>query len=385
MKNMIKSALLLMFGACILTSCDDDNDSNPTLQSPTSFVLNTPAIATGNTIDLANSESITLTCSQPNYGFPISTTYKVQVATKSDMSDATELSSTYTSAKIDVDAAELASTLTDMYLNAGKTEADFPMDVPVYFRLRANMVTSDGTDVDGMEILSNTVALNKVHLLYSLPPVTVPSALYLVGSFCGWDWGSSLSMVPVYGTDNVFWHLVYIDGSGIKFNTATSWDGNEKGIAGLNSITGDLASEIQDSGDGNIASSNPGWYLMIVTASVAGRDVLYDVQFNKPEVWLIGTVTALADWSELEDGMQFSVPSTADGEFVSPAFVNNAASDSGVRAYVKVPGYDWWKSEFMVFDGALVYRGTGGDQDRVEGYAGQRLYINFTSGTGSIK
>jgi hypothetical protein len=107
------------------------------------------------------------------------------------------------------------------------------------------------------------------------------------------------------------------------------------------------------------------------------------VQFNKPEVWLIGTT--VGGWDERMDGCMFDVPTTADGEFVSPAFANDAADDSGVRAYVKVPGFDWWKSEFMVFDKKIVYRGMGGDQDRVGGKAGQKLYLNFTNETGEIK
>jgi hypothetical protein len=52
---------------------------------------------------------------------------------------------------------------------------------------------------------------------------------------------------------------------------------------------------------------------------------------------------------------------------------------------VKIPDYDWWKSEFMVFDKKIVYRGTGGDQDRINGTKGQQVYLNFTNETGDIK
>ena len=58
--------------------------------------------------------------------------------------------------------------------------------------------------------------------------------------------------------------------------------------------------------------------------------------------------------------------------------------DGGVRACVSIDGHDWWKTEFMVFDGKLKYRATGGDQERVNGKKGQVLSINFTKGTGSI-
>ena len=124
---------------------------------------------------------------------------------------------------------------------------------------------------------------------------------------------------------------------------------------------------------------------MIITTSVSGRNIVYDAQFNEPNVWLMGTITAKADWSELEEGMKFEVPTTADGEFVSPAFVNNTSGDGGTRCYVKVPGFDWWKSEFMVFDNKIVYRAMGGDQDRVEGFAGQQIHLNFNTETGEIK
>ena len=336
-------------------------------------------------VDLANSEVIQLTCSQPDYGFPVRTAYKVDVATAADMSDAVDFGETFYNTKINLDAATLAATLTTLETNKGKTEADFPMQIPVYFRVNACMVDGLNAPVKDMGITSNVVALKNVRLLYSLPPVNTPDALYLVGNFCGWSWDKSLSMVPCYDGLNVFWHMVYIDESGIKFNTNTAWDGGEKGFAGMNSVSGDLAAQIQASGDGNIASNTPGWYLMIITCSVQGRDIIYDVQFNEPNVWLMGTVTPTGGWDELMDGCKFDVPTTADGDFVSPAFANNAAEDSGVRAYVKVPGFDWWKSEFMVFDKKIVYRAAGGDQERVAGAAGQKLYLNFTTETGEIK
>ena len=387
MKKILKSTLLLLCSVCVLTACKDDRDSNPTLQAPTqgSLVLNTPAMAANAVYDLANSESLILTLGGlPDYGFPAYTNYTLAMSLSADMSNAVDVaSSPY--AKFEVDAATLAATLTTMEVEAGKSDMDFPMQIPLYFQARGSATKYAGSAIPGTETTSNVVTLNNVRLVYSLPPVTTPDNIYLVGNFNGWSWDTSLSMVQCYDGPNVFWHMVYIDGSGIKFNTNKSWDGGEQGFAGLNSISGDKAGDIQDSGDGNIASANPGWYLMIITCSVAGRDIVYDVQFNEPNVWLMGTITANADWSELEEGMKFEVPATADGEFVSPAFVNNSSGDGGVRAYVKVPGFDWWKTEFMVFDKKIVYRAMGGDQDRIEGFAGQKLYLNFGNETGDLK
>lgn len=384
MKNIIKSALLVFMSLTLMTACSDDNDSNPTIQSPTEFKLNTPALE-NTPIDLANSSKIMLTCSQPNYGYTASVQYTVQVATKEDMSDAVELSETSTSAKVAINAASLASALTNIYVEKGKTEADFPMDVKAYFRLKANIVTSNGNVVEGTEILSNVVSLNKIHLLFSLPPVNLPSNVFVVGNFCDWDWAKSFDMVQVYGTDNTFWRLVYIDDSGIKLNTVAEWNKSEVGYAGI-TVSGDCKDDIIDK-DGNIASSKPGWYLVIVTTSVVNREIHYDVQFNKPTIWLIGPAAGSDDFAEEAEGWSFTVPATKDGEFVSPAFVGSvpAGTDKGVRMYVKIPGHDWWHSEFVVLDGKIKYRATGGDQDRAIGSVGQQVHLNFSKGTGEIK
>ena len=384
MKNIIKSALLVIMSLTLMTACSDDNDSNPSIQTPTEFKLNTPALV-NTPIDLANSSKIMLTCSQPNYGYTASVQYTVQVATTPDMSDAQEISETSSSAKVEVNASLLASTLTNILVEKGKTEADFPMDVKAYFRLKANIVTSNGNVVEGTEILSNVVSLNNIHLLFSLPAINLPKNVYVTGSFCDWDWSKSFDMVQVYGTEDTFWRLVYIDDSGIKLNTATEWNGSEVGFAGI-TVSGDCKDEIIDK-DGNIASSKPGWYLVIVTTSVVNREIHYDVQFNKPTIWLIGPAAGSTDYAQEAEGWSFTVPTTKDGDFVSPAFAGSVpgGDGDGVRMYVKIPGHDWWHSEFVVLSDKIAYRATGGDQDRVAGSAGQKVYLNFSKGTGEIK
>lgn len=377
MKKILKSALLIMMGLVMFTSCEDDNDSNPIVKTPTEFHLNTPALAATN-IDLTNSSAIVFTCSQPNYGFPASTMYKVQVSLKEDMTDFVELDQSFPNTVCSVDAAILASTLTTMELNAGKSEADFPMDVKVYVRMRAYMTTDTGSPVADTEILSNVTCLENVHLNYSLAPVTTPEHLYVVGGFCGWDWGNSFEFVPVYEHPEMYWRMVWIDEAGVKINTAQEWDGNQKGYNDI-TVAGDLAGNISTNDDGNICSTTPQWYLMVVTASVSGRDIKYTVEFNEPNVYLIGDT--FGGWDELMADSKFDVPTTMDADFVSPAF----KADGEIRAYVKVPGNDWWHSEFMVFNGEIAYRGKGGDQERVAGKAGQKFYLNFATGKGSIK
>ena len=388
MKKIIKSALLLLCSICILSACADDRDSNPTLQKPSdgSLVLNIPGMSENAIYDLANSETVNFTLnSLPNYGFPAYTTYTIAASMNSDMSGAVDvLTSPYT--KLEVDAAALASELTTMALAKGYKTEEFPLDIPVYFQVRGAATKYAGGAIDGTLTTSNIVSLKNVHLDFALPPVNPPANLYAVGNFNGWSWDTSVTMAPTYDATNKFWHIVWIDESGLKFNAEKAWDGGEVGYAGLRTISGARAGDIVDGG-GNIASSKPGWYMMIITAEVSGRDIVYDAQFEDPNVYLMGPITPKGDWSELEDGTKLDIPTTLDGQFVSPAFAKSVpgGDGDGVRAYVKIEGFDWWKTEFMVFDGKIKYRGAGGDQDRVAGSAGQKLYLNFANDTGEIK
>ena len=71
----------LMVGAFFMVACETDRDDNPVIdltkaQDP--ITLNIPTFA-NSTYDLANTDSVTLTCTAPNYGFPATVTYVVQL------------------------------------------------------------------------------------------------------------------------------------------------------------------------------------------------------------------------------------------------------------------------------------------------------------------
>ena len=75
MKKISNILLAVTFALPLFTACETDNDSNPILNEPDTFTLNTPAYAANNVYDLKNAQSVELTCSQPDYGFPAATTY----------------------------------------------------------------------------------------------------------------------------------------------------------------------------------------------------------------------------------------------------------------------------------------------------------------------
>lgn len=87
MKNLYKLFTLTM-GLLALSACEADRDSNPVLNEPDTFVLNVPAFASNNVYDLKNSESLELTCTQPDYGIPMATTYSVQISLEEIFVDA---------------------------------------------------------------------------------------------------------------------------------------------------------------------------------------------------------------------------------------------------------------------------------------------------------
>ena len=193
-------------------------------------------------------------------------------------------------------------------------------------------------------------------------------------------------MIPTYDNNGTFWHLVYIEAGGsMKFNWEKDWNGNEVGFAGIDGHYSDNAGAgIGSTDDGNIRITKAGWYLLVIRTAVAGRGYQFSLEVNKPNVYLFGSTKGGTNaWAADDDGL-FTVPDSKDGEFVSPAFAADADPESGVRACVIIDGEDWWHSEFMVINGKLAYRATGGDQERVTGNAGQRLYINFTNETGHI-
>ncbi len=373
----------MALGILFTVSCDSDRDSNPELQIPTSFILNTPPYATTGIYDLQNTESIEITTTQPDYGFTAATTYNVQVSTSGQFTDASDdtpatyvtLQTAYTTAKMEVNASEMAVALVGLL--GVEEESDFPTDpFPVYIRLKASLINNAG------EVYSNVVELPKVLSYFALDEMTMPENMYIIGSITdpAWDWAESYSMVPVHSADGKFWSIQYFAaGDEIKFNFNKAWDGTEFGYEeGRFPDSSVSYAGLEESG-GNIKINNAGWYIVVVTTTIEGRSYNYTVEFLPPNVYLTGD--ASGGWDTFEAANLFTVPSDKEGEFVSPAFI----ADAELRMCIVLDGIEWWKTEFIILGGDIVYRGKGDDQERVNVSQGQRAYLNFLTGKGSVK
>jgi len=196
--------------------------------------------------------------------------------------------------------------------------------------------------------------------------------LFLTGNNYGWG-ATWVPLVPVNGHPTMSWIIIYLhENEEFKFAPQRGWGGD----FGMEANIEDKAEMNPQNSGGNIKVGNPGWYLIVVDND---PDNGQTVTFYKPNIYLIGN-TSSAGWSCSESGL-FTVPDSDTGTFVSPAFVK----DDEVRMCVQFGDIDWWRTEFIVMNGQIDYRGDGGDQARVRVTAGQRCYLNFSNGSGVYK
>lgn len=396
----------LLLGGLLFTACDADRDDNPVIdltkqQDP--IQLNAPVFADG-VYDLANTEFMELTCSAPDYGFPATTTYVVQLSLDADMSKPNELTTTYSTNKMEIPGKELAiATTKQLMTKQNKKQDEFPIETPVYLRIRAYL-----SGVDGTETLSNIIKLNKVRTTFALPDVEVPDPFYVCGAYCDNSWEKAMPTVPAYGNTSTQWRIVWVDKDGIKVSPTKGEPNYTEDMITVPTPT--VPPGFTATPDGKITTNTPGWYLMIIDGTINNdkRELTLSFRFDEANVWLIGTsIVSAANgivkesdadhpeyvpcWtedrlrSEKEEFVKFTTPTEMKGEFVSPALTSPVDGDGGTRAYVKVKTMDWWKSEFFVFDGKIVYRGNGGDQERVDGSVGQKVHLNFLDDTGKLE
>ena len=392
MKNIIKSLVLplLAFAAIpMMTACSEDRDSNPTLQDATTFHLNTPAIAQGeSTYDLAKGATLNLTCSQPDYGYTAPVVYQVQVSIDPKFQQSTEagqgvdyktLAASYTSANMNVDGVELNNAVVKLYQNSHDGADPTGLNMPVYLRLRAHVDFTDNTYIN-----SNVITLPHTQVSYV---ATTPAQMFLSGASVHHG-NEAKQMGLIYGEKEYFYCMIYADA-----NTSVHF-GDDKttsnGFAQIAKVEDKGNAGLSKAADGGIQFANAGWYTIVVQAhaDVANNKMVYTFRTETPKAYIIGKSTG-GDWSDPTTGWELTAPANADGEWVSPAF----AAGGELRAYIKVPGWDWWHTEFSIYKEKIYYRDFNlidswtekGADYSVNCQAGQKLYINFDTDAAYVK
>jgi len=380
MKKIYKSLLLAMV-ACLpfLTSCKDDHGSNPTLRIPASFVLNMPAFAVNNVYDLPAAETLNLTTSQPDYGdIPLAVTYAPQISL--DGSAWEELSTTFTSTDIQLSTALLNSKILELY-RAAHEDADPEGVLPLNIRLRAYLADSDIKNFG--QVYSNAITVNV--LSYDIPSdVTLPEQIVVCGNSIADAWKTWKPCAPVYGREGKFYTMIYNNADGFKWGfKENDWFGYDL----INEIDNQVDGlEITAASDGNIVFSKAGWYVLEFICKIVGPEVQTKLVVAPGAAGVTGAAVDNGSWS----GVAMTAPASKDGNWTFSDFTGTGE----LRAYITVPGEDWWRTEFTLYQGELYWRTVDipqnwaqnvGPEYSVEVSSGKTLKINFDTNTGSVE
>lgn len=371
MKNIYKSLFVAAALAMpFMTSCKDDNDDNPTLKTPTSFVLNQPDNAV-NVYDLENSDYVVFTTSQPDYGYTAPVTYTAHVSLDGQKFE--RIGATSNSTTVSIPAKDMNTAILSL---AGSMDLSAPIPVIVYLSAAIDALPK-GTTVN-----SNTVTLDKVLAFVPKVSVSIPENIYIVGGFAGSNWDEFIPFHTGYSTSvGTFFAVVQMEeGKNFRFATKQGWgatfgwtDVTRKGEVAEALVAGD--------NDNNITfTGKTGLYNVMFKAEIANGAIAYTLTMEPAKLYLIGAAAG-GVWDKSED---FRFVDNGDGTATA-----TVAGDGEARMFIDC-GTDWWKTEFTIknSDGSLFYRNCDipsdwatdlGDDFSFQVSAGDKVTLDFTS------
>lgn len=382
MKKNLLYMLLLTAGLQLTTACNDDRDSNPVVQQPTTFQLNTPAYADSE-IDLKNSESVNFTWSQPDYGYTAVVNYQIQLSATGE----------FTHSKAEAEADETGATKADYIGLEPVTLCDVQVDAPlfakslmqicqwkedavpavqtVYVRVLASIYSATATEPI-QPILSNIIQMKVVPYYIELKDA-LPEMWYLIGSCIGdGKWSNSpagigtslypMSIVKDYEYDKKtgegeLTFTGWLTPDGFKLvKTPGGWDDQ------WGSSDGATTGVMNDGGSKNLCVPEAGYYTVTLDTkkdvlSVAKADITPTVyesicvtgDFNgctDTAMTPVNTVVANNHiWSFVLDATggdttaKFKIPGSWDTNWGGDAFPYGIGSNGGDNIPVKAGKY----------------------------------------------
>lgn len=215
------SILLSVLAIAGLAACKDDK--TPVVNTPDSFTLNTPPTAE-QYYDLTPEGTITLTCSQPDYGFIAAASYSAEISLDKETTYHLESNSPQ-SASFTINDADVA---TGLCVLRGIESADDWSDAgyqPLYIRAVAQLL-NDGTGL----VKSNWIELKHVKGYFAIP---TPGYIYLVGACSEWTMTETetLRNWRLYESDKAIGSKIYsgvfnVPAGQALFRFYTELDGN---------------------------------------------------------------------------------------------------------------------------------------------------------------
>ncbi len=388
---MLLPALVLPL---LFTSCDEDRDSNPTLDLShlaEGFVLNTPALAENNTYDPYYAKNLVLTCSQPNYGgVPYPVKYYAQVSINpafvSDPTVTHKELATYAEnpSSLDFDAYEVNKAIVSLF-RAANPDANLPDEMPVYIRLRA--VIGGALNQTLGETYSNVITLPSVKA--TIPDARFTDNLFLIGSSIQTPWESWKPIPQVQGLDGEYYGIIYVPAGG-EFNWGSEIN-DKLGINQIKEINDVAGAGITAGDDQNLKVANAGWYTLHFKGKISKdkKNIDWTLTVYKTQVCLIGGCIGQSAWG-FADENALTPPDNQNGEWISPAFT----ASSELRVSVKVGDIEWWRTEFTIYKGDVFWRikdmakgweDNVGKEYSVKPGVGTKLYVNFDTNKAEVK
>ena len=390
---MLLPALVLPL---LFTSCDEDRDSNPTLDLShlaEGFVLNTPALAENNTYDPYYAKNLVLTCSQPNYGgVPYPVKYYAQVSINpafvSDPTVTHKELATYAEnpSSLDFDAYEVNKAIVSLF-RAANPDANLPDEMPVYIRLRA--VIGGALNQTLGETYSNVITLPSVKATYEAPDAKFTDNLFLIGSSIQTPWESWKAIPKVEGLDGNYYGIIYVPAGG-EFKWGTE-NNDDRGYNRIKEINDEANAGISEGEEHRIKVANAGWYTLHFKGKITEdkKNIDWTLTVYKTQVCLIGACIGQETWGFADD-TALTPPDDPNGEWVSPAFT----ASKELRVSVKVGDINWYSTEFTVHKGDVFWRmknmpnnwaETMGSDYSVTTTPGKKLYVNFDTNKAEVK
>ena len=391
---MLLPALVLPL---LFTSCDEDRDSNPTLDLShlsEGFVLNTPALAENNTYDLKSAKSLKLTCSQPNYGgIPYVVRYYVQVSidpkfVSDPTATHTELATSYKTAEMEVNASEVNDAVVALF-QAANPDTSVPEEMPIYIRLRAVLEITADSNLG--ETYSNVITLPSVKAAYEAPDAKFTDNLFLIGDGIQTSWESWKAIPQVYGLTGNYYGVIYMQAGG-EFEWGTE-NNDYRGYNRLKEINDEAGAGITEGDEHKIKVANAGWYTLYFKGKITEdkKNIDWALTIYPTQVYLLGAcMNQTCDPWVFDEAYALKAPADKNGKWESPAFLASAE----LRAAVKVGTLDWYTTEFTIYNGNLFWRRynivkswaeTEGEAYSVTTTVGQKLYIDFDNNTAEVK
>lgn len=197
MKKITFLSALALVLTMSLTGCKED--TQPRLDYPTEFQLNTPPFAHQEYI-VDEGGYIEFTCSQADYGMGTTPQYQLEVAKPAEGVEDANLTwvpveYTTTQAKMVIPAEPFSMAVCSAYGWDDPAMAEEPVPVKVRCVSRILNAPADENGVSKYDITSNVITLDQVKVYFA---VKLPDAIYLVGQPQGWTQEGTW---PLYETE----------------------------------------------------------------------------------------------------------------------------------------------------------------------------------------